>query len=120
MNSCRTIEQSDELNLQWSSHLIQHHVEAFGAVLTMCDIERTRLEIPDACSPFTNSALHQVALNGNSKLEVSSEQVEECQIALAKDQTRLAFWIDNRGKALLFCRASRLDIDKGMYYSICK
>jgi hypothetical protein len=53
-------------------------------------------------------------------LEVSSEQVEECQIALAKDQTHLAFWIDNRGKALLFCRASRLDIDKGMYYSICK
>ena len=86
----------------------------------MCDIERTRLEIPDACSPFTNSALHQVALDGKSKLEVSSEQVEECQVALAKNEKHLAFWIDNRKRALLFCRASRLDIDKGIYCSACE
>jgi hypothetical protein len=120
MNSCRTIEQSDELSLQWSSTFVQHHVETFGTVLTMCDMERTKHEIPDVCSPFTNSALHKVALDGKNKLEVSSEQVEECHIALAKDQSHLMFWIDNRRQALLFCRASRLDIDKGMYSSVCE
>jgi hypothetical protein len=120
MNSCRNIEQSDELGLQWPSHLIQHHVETFGTVLTMCDMERTHLEIPDVCSPFTSSALHQVALDGKNKLVVSSEQVEECHIALAKDQSHLMFWLDNRSKSLLFCRASRLDIDKGMYCSACE
>jgi hypothetical protein len=115
MNSCRNIEQSDEPNLQWESQLIQHHVWSFANGLTMCDMESTQLEIPNACASFTNSALHQVILNGKDKLAVSSEQVRECHVALGKDHSHLMIWLDNRNKALLFCRASRLDIDKGIF-----
>ncbi len=117
VNNCRSLEGVDEENYDWNSvHLQRSHVESFAASLAICDLERAKFTIPRSCSPFNHLALQQAARhgNGNGKLEVSGEKVTDCLESLALDPSYWSTWLSYRDKALLFCKAARLDIDKGM------
>lgn len=116
INNCKGLEQIGENEYDTSSsHLQKHHVESFAASLAICDLERGRFNIPHACSSFMSSTLYRIAHDGNSKLQVSPEQVGECLEALGQDHSHWNTWLSYRDKALLFCRAARFEIDKGTH-----
>lgn len=115
MNNCQGLEDVGEDSYQWDNgHLQRHHVESFAASLAICDLERGRFIIPQSCTLFTSSALHRISRDGRGKLQVSPEQVGGCLEALGQDHSHWNTWLSYRDKALLFCRAARTDIDKGM------
>lgn len=112
IDSCHSVKHLNEQNMQLESQ-VDHHVESFANGLTMCDMERAQFDIPEVCQPFTSSALQKASQNGKRQLDVSSRQVGECRIALSRHHSNLLFWVENRKNALLFCRAVRLEMDKG-------
>lgn len=113
VNNCRGLEELNEHNYQFNSNEAQrHHVDSFTISLTTCELERMALDVPNECSPFTSTALFQYARDGREKLEVTAGQVNECLRALAQDHSSLQTWISYRDKALVFCQAARLDLDK--------
>lgn len=115
MNNCQGLENIGENDYEnGNGQLQKHHVESFAATLAICDLERGRFIIPHACSPFMSSTLYRVAHEGKGKLQVSTEQVGECLEALGQDHSHWNTWLSYRDKALLFCRAARFDIDKGI------
>lgn len=114
VNNCRGLEELNEHSLQFNSNAAQrHHVDSFTISLTTCELERMALEVPIECAPFTSVSLFQHAREGREKLEVSAGQVNECLRAIAQDHSSLQTWISYRDKALIFCQAARLDLDKG-------
>jgi hypothetical protein len=115
MNNCQGLEESadGEYQLQ-GAHLQRHHVESFAVTLAICDLERGRFVIPQACIPFTSLALLRASRDVKGQLEVSPEQVGSCLEALGQNSSLWSTWLSYRDKALLFCRASRLDVDKGI------
>ncbi len=114
LNNCRGLENVDEETFQWDSvHLQRHHVESFSASLSMCDMEKGKFKIPEACVPLSSPALYRAVRQNQGKLEISPQQVGDCLEAMAQDHSQWNTWLSNRDKAFLFCRAARLDIDKG-------
>lgn len=115
INNCRGLEDIDEHNYDAKkSHLQRSHVESFACSLAICDMERARSPIPEQCSPYASSSLLRAARDANSKLQVSPEQVGDCLNALTGNPNHWNTWLSYRDRALLFCRAARGDIDKGM------
>ncbi|KAL3422008.1 nuclear membrane fusion protein Kar5 [Phlyctema vagabunda] len=113
MNNCQGLENVDENDYQFNSVRFQrHHIESFAASLALCDLERGRFTIPGACTPFTSEALLKISHEGKENLDVSPEQVGKCLEALGQDHSHWNTWLSYRDKALLFCRAARIDIDK--------
>jgi hypothetical protein len=113
MNNCHGLDLAEtEYQLQ-SAHLQRHHVESFAASLAICDLERGSFIIPSACHSFTSSSLLRASRDQNGQLQVSPDQVGSCLEALGQDHSHWMTWLSYRDKALLFCRAARLDIDKG-------
>lgn len=114
MNNCQGLENIGESEYQLESANVQrHHVESFAASLAICDLERGAFVIPPACRPFTSSYLLRASREGNGQLQVTPDQVGSCLGALGQEHSHWMTWLSYRDKALLFCRASRLDIDKG-------
>lgn len=114
MNNCQGVEETGEGDYQLEGNQLQrHHIESFAASLAICDLERGRFVIPYACTPFSSSGLRRASRDVGSKLKVSPDQVGACLEALGQDHSHWNTWLSYRDKALLFCRASRLDIDKG-------
>lgn len=115
MNNCQGLEHIGEGEYEsGNGHLQKHHVESFAASLAICDLERGRFIIPHACSAFMSSSLYRIARDGKGKLQVSPGQVGQCLEALGQDHSHWNTWLSYRDKALLFCRAARFDIDKGI------
>jgi hypothetical protein len=115
INNCRGLEDIDEHNYDTKSNNLQRsHVESFACSLAVCDMERARSTIPEQCSPYASSSLLQAARHTDSKLQVSPEQVGDCLNALDGNPNHWNTWLSYRDKALLFCRAARVDIDKGL------
>lgn len=115
INNCRGLEDIDEHNYDTKSNNLQRsHVESFACSLAVCDMERARSTIPEPCSPYASSSLLQAARHADSKLQVSPEQVGDCLNALDGNPNHWNTWLSYRDKALLFCRAARVDIDKGL------
>jgi hypothetical protein len=115
INNCRGLESIDEHNYDaMKSHLQRSHVESFTCSLAICDMERARSPIPEKCSPYASSSLLRAARDANSKLQVSPEQVGDCLNALTNNPNHWNTWLSYRDRALLFCRAARVDIDKGL------
>jgi hypothetical protein len=112
MDNCRDIKEMSDNDSQLRNTQ-NHHVESFANGLTLCDLSRGKFEVSNSCSPFTASALLQAYQTRNGKLEVSHEQTSACIEALAKDHSQWITWMMHRDNALLYCRAVRLDIDKG-------
>jgi len=114
INNCRGLEDIDEHdNAKQRLYLQRDHVESFACSLAICDMERARSPIPKACSPFTSSSLRRAARDANPKLEVSTDEVRDCLHALTTTN-HWSTWLSYRDNALLFCRAARVDIEKGM------
>ncbi len=121
MNNCRGLDGINEQTYQLNSdHIQRHHVESFTASLTICEMERSALFVPDACSAFSSAALFQHARENKGKLEVSPEQVGDCMIALAHDTKGLTLWVSYRNSAMMFCRAARLDLEKDQHILLHK
>lgn len=115
MNNCQGLEGLSDSEYQLeSAHIQRHHVESFAASLAICDLERGGFIIPSACRPFTSSFLLKASQEGKGNLQVTPDQVGLCLGALGQDHSHWSTWLSYRDKAQLFCRASRLDIDKGM------
>jgi hypothetical protein len=115
INNCRGLEDIDEHNYDAKNSLLQRsHVESFACSLAICDMERARSPIPEQCSQYASSSLLQAARSVNSKLEVSPVQVGDCLNALTDNPNHWNTWLSYRDRALLFCRAARVDIDKGL------
>jgi hypothetical protein len=115
INNCKGVDETSNQDPSSSSaHLQRHHIESFACALSMCDLERAKFVIPEACIPFGSASLYQVSRNKHSRLDISSEEVGGCLEALAQDYSLWSTWLSYRDKSLLFCRASRLDIDKGI------
>jgi hypothetical protein len=115
INNCRGLEDIDEHNYDaLKSHLQRSHVESFACSLAICDMERARSPIPKQCSQYASSSLLRVVRAVNSKLKVSPEQVEDCLNALTDNPNHWNTWLSYRDKALLFCRAARIDIERGL------
>jgi hypothetical protein len=115
MNNCQGLEESGDGDYQMEGAQLQrHHVESFAASLAICDLERGRFDIPQACTLFTSVALSRASRDIKGKLRISPDQVGECMEALGQHHSHWNTWLSYRDKTLLFCRASRLDIDKGM------
>jgi hypothetical protein len=113
MNNCRDVKELSDEDSQLRNAQ-NHHVESFANGLTLCDLSRGNFEVSDACSPFTPSALLRIYENKKGKLDVSFEQTTGCIEAFAQNHSQWLTWIRNRDNALMFCRAVRLDIDKGL------
>lgn len=113
MNNCRDVKEMSDEDPQLKSSQ-NHHVESFANGLTLCDLARGKFAVSDACSPFTPPALLRVYQEGNGQLEVSTQKTTACIEALAKDHSQWLTWVKHRDNALMFCRAVRLDIDKGI------
>lgn len=117
MNNCKDVQEMSDEDPQLDPELrnIQnHHVESFACGLTLCDLSRAKIAVSDACAPFTPSALWRSYHGRKGKLRVSKEQTSDCIEAFGKYEQQYNNWRDNRDTALMFCRAVRLDIDKGM------
>jgi len=120
INNCRGLEDIDEHNYDAKSSSLQRsHVESFACSLAICDMERARSPIPEQCAQYASSSLLRAARDANSKLEVSSGQVGDCLNALTENPNHWNTWLSYRDRALLFCRAARADIDKGLIYDTC-
>jgi hypothetical protein len=113
MNNCRDVTEMSDKDSELSNAQ-NHHVESFANGLTLCDLSRGKFAVSDACAPFTASALLRVYQGGKGKLDVTTQQTASCIEALAKDHSQWLTWLKHRDNALMFCRAIRLDIDKGM------
>jgi hypothetical protein len=115
INNCRGLADIDEHNYDAkSTHLQRSNVESFACSLAICDMERARSPIPEQCSPYASASLFRAARDADSKLQVSPEQVGDCLNALTSDPNHWNTWLSYRDRALLFCRAARVDIDKGL------
>lgn len=120
MSNCQGLETSSEDDYQYNSAQLQrHHVESFAASLAICDLERGRFKIPNACSLFTSSVLLSASQTGTNALDVSPEHVGQCLEALGQHHSHWNTWLSYRDKSLLFCRAARIDIDKGKALLLC-
>jgi hypothetical protein len=118
MNNCKGLEDIGESEYQLASaHIQRHHVESFAASLAICDLERGGFIISSACESFSSSRLLGASRDGKRLLQVSPDQVGSCLEALGQNHSHWVTWLSYRDKALLFCRAARLDIDKGMHMS---
>lgn len=117
MSSCKKLEDNGQgVDRQGNAHIHSHSLESFTIALAMCDLELGEFVIPDACTSFTSSALIQTSRDGGDSLQVSSGQKDACLKALSQDHSHWYTLLSNRGTALLFCQAARIDIEKGMLY----
>ena len=118
MNNCRDVKELSDVTSQ-EDEVEQlpddqtHQVESFATALTLCDLARGKFTISKDCSPFAPSTLLRVYQDGKRRLDVTREQASACIEALNVDPSRWINWGNNRNNALIFCRAVRLDIDKG-------
>ncbi|KAI0998190.1 hypothetical protein K3495_g10005 [Podosphaera aphanis] len=113
MDNCKNLNEIDEQNYYSSrGKLQQDQVDAFAATLTMCDMERANFDVPGSCLPFTSSSLIRAA-EINGKFKFSSQEVNNCLRGLGKNSKHWATWLSYRDSALLFCRAARINVEKG-------
>lgn len=114
MDNCQGLEDVNEKDyIFYSGRIQRHHVESFAASLAICDMERSGMTVPDTCFPFQLQSLLHTMDSGDARLDVSQDQVGACLTGLGRDHRHLSLWISYRDSALMICRASRMDIEKG-------
>lgn len=97
-----------------SESMQRHHVESFAASLALCDMDRARFVIPEACRLFTNVALED-AIRGSGKLEASPNELSRCLQGLGQDHSHWSTWLSYRDTSLLLCRGGSIDVGKGKH-----
>lgn len=116
MNDCRFLEKHDDYsdrNLPSDAeYSILDHINSYAASLAICDLEAARAPIPKSCEPFRDTALIAAGRGGGGMLHVSHDQIGLCMNGLVSDQSSWTSWNSNRDRAMIICRASRIDIEK--------
>lgn len=99
---------------------LQDYIDSFAISRAICDLETAHAVIPEACGLFREPALLRVMNSKDTQgLDISHEQIGQCMKALHSDQKSWTSYNSNKESATLLCRASRLDIDKGKFFSTC-
>jgi len=115
INTCRGLQNINEENLQFTkSRLQRNHVESFAAALTICDMEDVKMAVPDSCRALSSAALFQAVRDNKDSLFVPAHIVGACLTSLSEQEKPWMTWLSRRDTALLFCRASSIDMDNGM------
>jgi hypothetical protein len=117
MNDCRFLEKHDDYNDRSlpsdAEYHILDHINSYAASLAICDLEAARASIPESCEPFRDTALLAVAGRGGvGGLHLSHDQIGLCMNGLVSDQSSWTSWNSNRDRAMIICRASRIDVEK--------
>jgi hypothetical protein len=123
MSSCQLfqeIEVSGDGSLSTRGRdRLQDYIDSFAISRAICDLETAHAVIPNECSSFREPALLTVMNSkGVQDLYISHDQIGRCMKGLHSDQKSWTSYNSNKDSAALLCRASRLDIDKGMIFPL--
>ncbi|TVY92444.1 hypothetical protein LAWI1_G001075 [Lachnellula willkommii] len=117
MNTCRGLQNINEENLHsMKSRLQRNHVESFAAALTICDMEDVKMAVPQSCRALSSAALFQAVRDNQDTLVVPEDVVGACLISLSEQEKSWMTWLSRRDTALLFCRASSIDMDNDQLF----
>jgi hypothetical protein len=119
MNDCQLLEgvdgPKDPRITTGIEGRLEDYINGYAASLAICDIEAAQGPVPEACEPFRETALLKFTERRSSdKLHVSKAQIDLCMHGLINVPTSWTSWTSSRDRATLFCRASRIDIEKGL------
>lgn len=122
MNDCQLLDGVDGSK---GGHLpvgvegrLEDYINGYAASLAICDIEAAQGAIPESCEPFRETALlKRTEHRSTDSLHVSKDQIDQCMNGLIGVPTSWTSWTSSRDRATLFCRASRIDIEKGLQLS---
>lgn len=114
VDNCQLIDGKDEDSiLQDSGRYIRDFVDAYGAALAICELERGTFTIPKQCAKLQEPALAKLALHQEPQLHMNTAEILDCLTALAMDHSTWNTWLHFRGQAVMYCHASRVDNEKG-------
>ncbi|KAK2074579.1 hypothetical protein P8C59_008774 [Phyllachora maydis] len=113
VDNCQLIDGKDEDSiLQDSGRYIRDFVDAYGAALAICELERGTFTIPKQCAKLQEPALAKLALHQEPQLHMNTAEILDCLTALAMDHSTWNTWLHFRGQAVMYCHASRVDNEK--------
>lgn len=121
VHSCQLLDGKDEATIMTDSgRQVRDFVDAFAASMAICDLERGSFDIPSTCDNFRETVLVNLPPETDSRLHVTSREIDVCLSGLADSNAAWNTWISYRHKALRFCEAARADQDKGelIYFPI--
>lgn len=114
IGNCQLLDGKDEATiLTDSGRQIRDFVDSYAASMAICDLERGRFKISQACEKFREVTLTQLPLVDGAHLHVTSHEIDLCLAGLAADNSAWSTWVSYRHKALRFCEAARADQEKG-------
>ena len=109
MNSCQSIEGSNP-NSEASLDDIR---SIYAAQLAMCEIESAGSDIPQSCARLAHHPESKTPLSDSLKL-IPKGQLSRCLQSLESRPQWWTSYSNNRQSAVIMCKASRVDIDKGL------
>ncbi|KAH9214186.1 hypothetical protein DL95DRAFT_155481 [Leptodontidium sp. 2 PMI_412] len=120
MKNCRGLDGVDKQTYQLNSDQTQkHHIEAFTASLTVCEMEEVSFLVPESCLPFSSSSIfHHAREIGH--LKVSREQIIDCKTAIHQNPSNQHIWSNFVTSATVFCRAARSELENDQHILLHK
>lgn len=116
VNNCQLLDGKDDATmLTDSGRQVRDFVDAYAASLAICDLERGRFAIPEACTKFREPALSQLHFHDAANLHVTSKEIDGCLSGLGASDSAWNTWVSYRHKALRFCEAARADNDRCVF-----
>ncbi|CZT45916.1 uncharacterized protein RSE6_06273 [Rhynchosporium secalis] len=120
MKNCRGLDGIDKQTYQLNSdHVQKHHIEAFTASLTVCEMEEVSFSVPEACSPFSSASIFYHARE-IGHLNVSREQTVDCKTAIHQNPSNQHIWSNFVTSATVFCRAARSELENDQHILLHK
>lgn len=116
MKNCRGLDGIDKQTYQLNSdHTQKHHIEAFTASLTVCEMEEVSFPVPESCLSFSSASIFHHARE-TGYLKVSREQTVDCKTAIHQNPSNQHIWSNFVTSATVFCRAARSELENGIYF----
>ncbi|KAL2069671.1 hypothetical protein VTL71DRAFT_14350 [Oculimacula yallundae] len=120
MKNCRGLDGIDKQTYQLNSdHIQKHHIEAFTASLTVCEMDEVSFSVPEACAPFSSASIFQHAREVGH-LNVSREQTVDCKTAIHQNPSNQHIWSNFVTSATVFCRAARSELENDQHILLHK
>jgi hypothetical protein len=114
VNNCQVLDGKDEATvLTDNGQIVQDFIDAYGASLAICDLERGGFIIPKRCNKFREPTLARIPAHSQIGLHVSTEEINECLRDLGLSESMWSTWQNYRHKTFGFCQAARADNLKG-------
>ncbi|KAH7346546.1 hypothetical protein BKA65DRAFT_585543 [Rhexocercosporidium sp. MPI-PUGE-AT-0058] len=120
MKNCHGLDGIDKQTYQLNSdHTQKHHIEAFTASLTVCEMEEVSFSVPESCLPFSSASIfHHARQIGY--LKVSHEQTIDCKTAIHQNPSNQHIWSNFVTSATVFCRAARSELENDQHILLHK